>query len=615
MKYSVLEPQHIRVLKLEPSTQHDSIITCSLAAVSFSDSGATHQYEALSYVWGDSTERNEILLDGQPMSITRNLWTALKYIRQPDASRTLWIDAVCINQNDVHERNDQVRQMGRIYHQALRVLVWLGPPDAKMESTLSALRVPGCLEGLENQFENFPKEIALGLKRILSQPWWHRIWVIQEHVLAGAEPLVGSGGTWLEWNQLVKAVLEYARSLIDASGTTFRDGSSTWASDPFSVIRHILLRQQWNDPNYFPETRGTIAEVVERTRGRQATDKRDQVFAVANLLGEREREQFPAPDYARSTNEIYQEATVAFIRSSKNLAFLIHAIEKDDEELGLPTWCVDFSKRLWDWGTYSNIGGIVLGKREEGKDVDKYMGVLSHDTSLGALKVLGGILGEVVGSSPVIAPSSAWAPSETTVIMFIKEVLRMSAISYKIWEGQHGAQAAKERLAKGKVWETAFGGGILFNIVDAACIHAGIEKVDGSDRPYNFWVVEAFVRKACPWYTKTLEGLLGSLHPTPELADSLRLKRALWVTLVLMTRTNIGSWWFATDTGYVARVEREVKRGDRLCTISGCRRPLVFRQHDGGAYQLIALPTCEDFFEDYHRTREREVEREVLTLV
>jgi hypothetical protein len=168
MAYSVLEAQHIRVLTLEQSAQHDSIITCSLAAVSLSES-ARPQYEALSYVWGEAAERNEILLDGQPTSITRNLWTALKYIRKSGTSRTLWIDAICINQNDMHERNEQVRQMGQIYSQASRVLIWLGPPDAEIENTMLALLIPGALEG--RQYKQFPKDIALGLRRILSQPW------------------------------------------------------------------------------------------------------------------------------------------------------------------------------------------------------------------------------------------------------------------------------------------------------------------------------------------------------------------------------------------------------------------------------------------------------------
>ncbi|KAI0137068.1 heterokaryon incompatibility protein-domain-containing protein [Xylariales sp. AK1849] len=240
MAYSVLESQHIRVLKLEQSDQHDSVLTCSLVAVSLSES-AIPQYEALSYVWGDPAERNEILLDGQPTSITRNLWTALKYVRKPGASRTLWIDAICINQDDILERNEQVRQMGRIYSQASRVLIWLGPPDAEIENTMLTLLTPGALEG--RQYEEFPKDIALGLQRILSQPWWHRIWVVQEHVLANADPIVGCGSTWLGWKQLSEALLDYSRSKLDESGATITEGPSTWVTDPISIMRHILREQ------------------------------------------------------------------------------------------------------------------------------------------------------------------------------------------------------------------------------------------------------------------------------------------------------------------------------------------------------------------------------------
>ena len=629
MAYSVLEPQHIRVLILEQSAQYDSVITCSLAAVSLSES-ARPQYEALSYVWGEAAERNEILLDGQPTSITQNLWTVLKYIRKPDASRTLWIDAICINKNDMHERNEQVRQMGRIYSQASRILIWLGPPDAEIEKTMLALLIPGALEG--RQYEQFPKDIALGLRRILSQPWWHRIWVIQEHVLATADPIVGCGYTWLGWTQLSSALLDYSRSKIDESGTTINDRSSTWITDPFSIIRHVSLRKQWNDQNYFPETRGSIAEIVERTRGYQATDKRDQVFAIRDLLREKDKEQLPAPDYARSASEVYQEATVAFLWSKKNLAFLIHAFKKDDVELGLPSWCVDFSKRMWDWGTYGNIGGHDLGGRDESEGTQYYMSVLSHNISLGTLKVLGGVLGDVIVSRRLI-PSSAGDRSLTTVefdglpqslmetinsrklwvfLQFIQEVLLMSAMSCKGWQRRYGVQTAKERLAAGKVWRTVFGGGILFNIVDAVCVRAGIEQVGGEDRPYEYWVVEAFVRMACPWYADGIEKM-GFLHPTPELPDSRRLKTALWETLMMMTEVNIGNWWFGTDTGYIARVEHEVEAGDQLCTIFGCRQPLVLRLCDGSS-QLIALPLSEDFSEDHHRTREREVERKVFTL-
>jgi hypothetical protein len=627
MAYAGLESQCIRLLKLEQSTQQDAIIVCSLVVASLSLSVSAHpQYEALSYVWGDSTEQHEILLDGRPTLINRNLWIALKHIRKPDSYRTLWIDAICINQDDINERNEQVGQMGRIYSKASRVLIWLGPPDEDIENTMLELQVPGVLE--DKQYEQFPKHIALGLKRILSRPWWHRIWVIQEHVLASADPIVGCGHTWLGWPQLSEALLSYSRSIIDASGSSFVDESSSWATDGFTILRHVLLRKQWNDADYLARSKSTLAEIMERTRGYQATDRRDQVFAVWDLLCEADKAQLSPPDYTKSVNEVYQEATVAFIRSKNHLAFLILAIEKDSLEL--PSWCVDFSKRMWDWGGFGNYGGDGYFEGKDKGITPDYMNVLSHDKSLGVLTVLGGVLGEVVMSSPFI-PLEAWHQRQTTdqvggesqnstqnepkkfttFTEFLKGVLLMSAFSFKVWEKQHGAQAAKERLAAGEIWKTLFGG-LLFTVVDAACIHAGLEQVDGDDRPYEFWIVEAFVRMYYPWYEAAIEKM-GFLHPTPELADSRRLKRALYESLMLIMRANIENGWFATDTGYIALVTRNVERGDRLCTIFGCRTPFVLRSINDG-FQLIAMAQSEDFDKEDHRKREGEVKRQVFRL-
>ncbi|KAH8897549.1 hypothetical protein GQ53DRAFT_817845 [Thozetella sp. PMI_491] len=412
---------------------------------------------------------------------------------------------------------------------------------------------------------------------------------------------------------------------MDESGATIMDGSSTWAADAFAVLRHVLLRQQWNDTDYRSSTKATIADIFERTRGYQATDKRDQVFAIRDLLSEEDKEQFPAPDYAKQCSEVYQEATVAFIRSKKNLAFLMHAIEKDDLELGLPSWCVDFSKRLWDWGGYGNFA-----EGRESELTPEYMSALSHDPSAGTLKVLGGLLGQVAVPCPLVPVSASIQDQTVTVInahtlrpeepdsipqmymQFIREVLRISAMSYRIWAHRHDPQTAKERIAAGRVWKMVFGGGILFNAVDAVCVHQNLEKVDGDDRPREYWVVEAFVRKTCPWYADAIEGL-GFFHPTPELPDSRRLMEALLATMIVTMRSNIGYWWCLVDTGYIARIEREVREGDRLYTIFGCRQPVVLRPCDGG-YQLVAMAYSEDFYEDYHRTYEREVEREIITL-
>ena len=629
MVYSALKPQQIRVLELDQSIHHDSVITCSLKTMSLSDS-TRPQYEALSYVWGDPAKRNQIILDGQPASITQNLWTALKYIRKSDASRTLWIDAVCINQDDVNERTEQVKQMAQIYSEASTVLIWLGPPNAEIEKTMLALQVPGAVAALKEAAYNelFPKDVSLGLQAILSQPWWHRIWVIQEHVLASTDPLVGCGSTWLEWPLLEEAVRQYTFSI--GFGASFQAGPepSTWVTQAAALIRHILFRRQWNDPEYMSEKNRTISEIVERTRGYQASDSRDQIFATVNLLDEKEKEQFPAIDYTKSVSEVYQEATVAVVRSTKDLGFLVHASDKGDVELGLPSWCVDFSKSNWQHADLHST-------RIDHEKTPDYMSVLSHDMSQGTLKVLGGELGQVIDPKPLIPPlvtvtlgggsgvqikyDDDFEPLMKTEhgrsILYkqlFQAVLNISAASCKIWADQYGVQEAKERLAAGKVWESMIFHGPLFDNVDAACNFFGIKQVTGPERPYEFWIVEAFARREHKWYASAIEDM-GFLHPTPELSDSPQLQQALRLTLTLLLRTSIGKWWFVTDTGYVARIGQEVEAGDKLCTILGCRKPLVLRPCDSG-FRLIDAPHSQDFYEDLYRTRQREVEPAIFTL-
>ena len=88
------------------------------------------EYEALSYTWGSPKFRTNILVRRSPtstLSITRNLAVALNCLRHKDRPRTLWIDALCINQQDLDERSAQIQRMGDIYSKASRVVIWLGP--------------------------------------------------------------------------------------------------------------------------------------------------------------------------------------------------------------------------------------------------------------------------------------------------------------------------------------------------------------------------------------------------------------------------------------------------------------------------------------------------------
>lgn len=86
-------------------------------------------YEALSYTWGDLTEKRPIKCCNEPFLVTENLFPALRHLRYADRGRVLRIDAICINQKSIPERNQQVGIMGHIYKSARKVTIWLGEDE------------------------------------------------------------------------------------------------------------------------------------------------------------------------------------------------------------------------------------------------------------------------------------------------------------------------------------------------------------------------------------------------------------------------------------------------------------------------------------------------------
>jgi hypothetical protein len=98
-------------------------------------------YSALSYTWGDPTVTEEISVDGSPMQVTTNLKAGLKALRA-QAILAVWIDALCINQEDILEREQQVLRMQTIYSKAAEVIIWLGPKTDDSALAMSRIGNP-----------------------------------------------------------------------------------------------------------------------------------------------------------------------------------------------------------------------------------------------------------------------------------------------------------------------------------------------------------------------------------------------------------------------------------------------------------------------------------------
>jgi hypothetical protein len=116
------EARSIRLVSIKKGTQ-DSVLHANLLHVSLDNAPS---YEALSYVWGEMRNPGRLTLNGLEMAITNNLEGTLLQLRSEMDDRLLWVDAICINQEDTKERSHQVQPMRVIYTTARRTLVWLG---------------------------------------------------------------------------------------------------------------------------------------------------------------------------------------------------------------------------------------------------------------------------------------------------------------------------------------------------------------------------------------------------------------------------------------------------------------------------------------------------------
>lgn len=189
--YTSLPDGSARLLRLRPSSDENSRIECQLITCSLLDSRRSHSYEALSYVWGLEESEEPIWIDGNKLSVRVNLYKALSHLRDCFVERILWVDAICINQEDkTGEKEQQVQAMAKIYSKASRVIVWLGEATGNSDQALEVIRAAA----EEEQSKNSPLDETSrqAILTLLEREWFQRIWVLQE-VAAARHILIKCG--------------------------------------------------------------------------------------------------------------------------------------------------------------------------------------------------------------------------------------------------------------------------------------------------------------------------------------------------------------------------------------------------------------------------------------
>ncbi len=188
---------------LERSTECDSRIQCRLERVKLFDEAKMQilddKYEALSYTWGDPKgQRRAIFVNGHELQITFNLSAFLRQRREPDQNVVLWVDALCINQKDNNEKNEQIRLMSMIYASASKLTVWLGPASEDSHVTIQNLLRLGTAGSPYHKLSVLPRDVLKAIHNLFERSWWTRVWIIQEasHRRRGTKVCHDKGTLW-----------------------------------------------------------------------------------------------------------------------------------------------------------------------------------------------------------------------------------------------------------------------------------------------------------------------------------------------------------------------------------------------------------------------------------
>ncbi|KAH7310337.1 heterokaryon incompatibility protein-domain-containing protein [Rhexocercosporidium sp. MPI-PUGE-AT-0058] len=309
----------IRLLELYPG-QADDTLDCTLRQAELENAP---KYEAISYAWGDPTNKVDVLCDGKIITATQNLKDALVRFKLKDRSRFVWADAICINQNDDVEKGSQVKLMNRIYANATRVCAWLGWATVQMQPAFEFID--------EIEFHSSPtstrqaelpvpaSECWSALAIFFSAAWFNRLWVVQE--VYGHACTVFCGDYEIPWKNIV-------------------------------LVARLLLKLRINDPSVYslPENaisalqidsagdRSASSDIMDTFRHFHCSDQRDRVYALLSfppLCGLRPLIQ---PDYSKTVVQVFEEVAVRIFLSSQNLG-LLSSVEHDcaiDENW--PSW-------------------------------------------------------------------------------------------------------------------------------------------------------------------------------------------------------------------------------------------------------------------------------------
>ena len=344
--YAPLEGRQIRLLRVWSEQEDDNVVEASMDVV---DLAFNPCYRALSYTWGSPRVgyNPSIIVNGQLIGVRTNLFQFLKIYRHRHAGEYIWIDQICIDQKSTLERNHQVQLMKSIYRNACEVFVWLGPSWDHASRFIERPLVEHTRDAPCSEVDGEPAIVPSASERkrracasLLNNPYWRRLWIVQELLLARSLVL-WRGSETFEWAELCSALRPLAAQ-----------------RSPLAFFMKEALNFNFCHP----------VDIIKVILKSECHDLRDLCYGIQGLLPERYQIDI---DYGKSCTEVFADLAVVLVKDDAtdsaltplcSLALAMKLCGEDGKAITrLRVIHRDYHARLWtDARLHSELTDAIL---------------------------------------------------------------------------------------------------------------------------------------------------------------------------------------------------------------------------------------------------------------
>ncbi|KAK4149663.1 heterokaryon incompatibility protein 6, OR allele [Chaetomidium leptoderma] len=323
--------------------------------IAFKDMLNHPHYESFYIRMGGQLPDGVLLLDTTPVIIGGELDRALRRLRDTECSLRIWVDALCINQTDISERNEHVKVMSQIYANASHVRLWLGETiglETELQHTLGTVQTVledvllkdglfdsgASLRDIQRKFVNSPDAVRIEWGRIaelVDRAWFSRTWVIQE-IANARDVTIHIGPVQLPWEYLADTLCLLRTYRLDYP---MANSKGLKAIVTMRELRTELVKER------LPHTKQDFLRLLEELRGFKSTIPSDKLYGVVGMTAYKAK---LAIDYSKPPEQVFTDFAINQLQTG-SLDILTHCVDVPTapQTLPLPSWVPDWTRPGW----------------------------------------------------------------------------------------------------------------------------------------------------------------------------------------------------------------------------------------------------------------------------